>query len=156
MSKKRKRAKGELKIKIKYWIRKTKKVLKRLARFLFNPHMLICFGLAWMITNGWCYVFIAVGGWLGIGWMLGVGTAYAAFLWIPFTPEKIITVAISLFLLKLLFPDDEKTLKVLREEFQRLKAAIIRKKSEHKAKRQAKTEQKQLNSEADKQENEDK
>lgn len=38
-----------------------------------------------------------------------------AFLWFPFTPEKIVTVIIAMFLLRWLFPNDEKTLKKLRE-----------------------------------------
>ena len=80
----------------------------------------------------------AIGGWLGINWMLAVGTAYAAFLWFPFTPEKLITVIISLFLLKRLFPNDEKTLKVLQKELDKLKTAIKRKRAERKLKKEEK------------------
>lgn len=133
--------KNEKKEKRHYWLEKIKGFLKRAASFCLNPHMLICFGLAWMITNGWCYVFMAVGGWFGISWMFGVGAAYAAFLWIPFTPEKIVTVIISLFLLRLLFPDDQKTLKVLRDELENLKSAFKRKKAEHKEKKEQKNNQ---------------
>ena len=56
-----------------YWLDKTKKFLKKAVRFLLNPLLLICFGIAWMITYGWCYVFLAVGGWLDICWLAAVG-----------------------------------------------------------------------------------
>ena len=46
--------------------------------------------------------------------MVVVSGAYLALLWLPLTPEKILTFAISIFLLKLLFPKDEKTLGVLK------------------------------------------
>ena len=46
--------------------------------------------------------------------MIAVSTAYMAFLWFPFTPEKIFTLVIAIALLRLLFPHDRKTLKRLR------------------------------------------
>ena len=125
-----------------YWLDKTKKFLKKAVRFLLNPHLLICFGIAWMITNGWCYVFMAVGGWLEIGWMAAVGAGYAAFLWIPFTPEKLVTVVISIFLLRIIFPNDEKTLKVLKDDLEVLKSkfrskkAVLKEKKAQKAQKQ--------------------
>jgi len=76
-----------------------------------------------MITNGWSYIFVAVGTALGIGWMAAVGGAYLTFLWVPFTPEKILTVIIAIFLLRKLFPNDEKTLKILIDLFEKVKAA---------------------------------
>ena len=118
-----------------YWLDKTKKFFKKAVRFLLNPHLLICFGIAWMITNGWCYVFMAVGGWLEIGWMAAVGAGYAAFLWIPFTPEKLVTVVISIFLLRIIFPNDEKTLKVLKDDLEILKSKFRSKKAARKEKK---------------------
>ena len=89
--------------------------IKRIAMFLLNPRLVLCFGIGWMITNGWAYVMMGVGSFLNIGWMIAVSGAYLAFLWFPFTPEKIVTVIIAIFLLKLLFPKDKKTLAVLIE-----------------------------------------
>lgn len=99
-----------------------KEKLKKLARFLLNPRLLLCLGLAWMITNGWSYILTALGTYFGIPWMIAVGAAYMGLLWFPFTPEKIITVIIAIFLLKLLFPKDERTLAVLHEEYVAAKA----------------------------------
>lgn len=92
-----------------------KEKLKKIARFIANPKLLFCFGLAWMITNGWSYVVLGLGTYYEIGWMTAVAGAYLTMLWFPFSPEKIVTFAISIVLLKWLFPNDKKTLGVLYE-----------------------------------------
>ena len=95
--------------------RKLKYYLKIAVQFVLNPRLLLCFGIAWMITNGWSYVLFGLGTYFGIGWMVAVGGGYMAFLWIPATPEKIVTVAISIALLRFFFPNDEKTLGMLKK-----------------------------------------
>lgn len=97
--------------------------LKKWFMVILNPKLLLCFFIAWMITNGWSYVFTALGTALDITWMTVAGTAYMGLLWVPFTPEKILTVIIALFLMRLLFPRDKKTIAVLREELHKLKDA---------------------------------
>ncbi|MBE6568456.1 MAG: hypothetical protein E7657_07350 [Ruminococcaceae bacterium] len=54
---------------------------KTLFTALTNPRFLLCFGIAWMLTNGWAYVFLGVGAFYEIDWMTAVGAAYMAFLW---------------------------------------------------------------------------
>ena len=71
---------------------------------------------------------LAVGTYFQIGWMMAVASAYLAFLWLPVSPEKIVTVAISIALLRVLFPRDEKTLAVLSQMFDKAKTAIKGKK----------------------------
>lgn len=107
-----------------------KKKLLKILQFLLNPRFLLCFGIAWMITNGWSYIAAAVGAWLNIPWLAGAGAAWLAILWIPFTPEKIVTVAIAIGLLRWLFPKDEKTLKVLVELHEKAKNALNKRKKE--------------------------
>ena len=107
-----------------------KEKIKKAIRFLLNPRFLFCFGIAWMITNGWSYVFMVIGTWLDISWMVWVATAWLTFLWIPFTPEKILTVIIAIGLLRWFFPKDEKTLQVLRNMLAKAKNAMKRKKAE--------------------------
>ena len=104
-----------------------KSKLKRIWSFLANPRLLLCFGIAWIITNGWSYIMLALGIWLHITWMQGVAGAYLAFLWLPITPEKIVTVAITIVLLRILFPKDEKTLGLLRDILARLKQKLKKK-----------------------------
>ena len=113
-----------------------KEKLKKVLQFIANPRLLLCFGLAWIVTNGWSYILLAVGTWLGIGWMIAVSSAYLAFLWLPISPEKIVTVAIAMGLLRWLFPNDQKTLGVLKTMYAKLKEAVRIKKEQKKQKRQ--------------------
>ena len=101
--------------------------LKRLLDFFANPRLLLCFGIAWIITNGWAYIMLGAGILLHITWMKGVAGAYIAFLWLPFTAEKIVTVAITIFLLRKLFPEDKKTLAALRAGLVKIKTAYKQK-----------------------------
>lgn len=94
---------------------KIRRAAIKLLRFVSNPRFLLCFGVAWIITNGWSYVALAAGTYYGIGWMTAVAGAYMAFLWFPFSPEKVATFAIAMVLLRWWFPQDEKTLKVMKE-----------------------------------------
>lgn len=95
------------------FIEKIKIYLKPFANLKF----LISFGVAWFITNGWCYVGIALGTAFGINWLLAVSSAYFAFLWLPFTPEKIVTVALAILFQTIFFPKDLK----LRQDLENLK-----------------------------------
>jgi len=118
-----------------------KEKLKKVVSFILNPRLLLCFGIAWMITNGWSYVALGLGSFYGIEWLAAVATAYLAFLWIPMTPEKIITVIIAIWLLRLLFPKDEKTLKILKK----MHESVWRKYREYRERRRAKKEARKNN-----------
>ena len=49
-----------------------KEKLKKIIQFLLNPRLLLCFGIGWMITNGWYYILLGVGAWFDIPWMVAV------------------------------------------------------------------------------------
>ena len=98
--------------------------LRKILRFLANPRLLLCIVIAWLITNGWSYILFGLGTYFNISWMTTVAGAYIAFLWLPVSPEKIVTFAISLVLLRLLFPNDQKTLAVLKELLEKAKSAL--------------------------------
>ena len=110
-----------------------KQRIKKVVEFLLNPKFLLCFGIGWMITNGWSYVLFALGTLFQLPWMTAVSGAYMALLWFPFTPEKLITLMIAMALLRWFFPYDEKTLGVLREMHAKTKAQI----RSHREKRRA-------------------
>lgn len=93
-------------------------------RFFLNPRLLLCLFIAWMITNGWSYVFFGIGMLLKIHWMRIIGGAYMSLLWLPFTPEKLLTVLIAIGLLRLFFPQDQYTLGVLRMKLRRLRGKL--------------------------------
>ena len=94
---------------------KTKMFLKSLWKNFANPRFLLCFGIGWMITNGWSYLLFFLGNLFSWKWAIAVSGFYVGLLRIPFTPEKIITFLIAIRLAKRLFPDDQKTLKELLE-----------------------------------------
>ena len=117
-----------------------KQKIKKILQFLLNPRLLLCLGLAWMITNGWSYILFALGTACGIEWMAAVGGGYMALLWVPATPEKLITCAIAIFLLKRLFPHDKKTLGVLKDLRHNANAAWHAWKEKRKARRNNKND----------------
>ena len=88
--------------------------IKKIIQFIINPHFLLCFGIAWLITNGWSYILLSIGTYCGIEWMIALASGYLAFLWLPISPEKVVTIAISIVLLRWLFPNDKKTLGMLK------------------------------------------
>lgn len=117
---------------------KIKHFLKKAILFITNPKLLLCLGIAWLITNGWSYILLGIGTYWKIEWMIAVASAYLAFLWLPVSPEKIATVAIAITLLKFLFPNDKKTLAVLKDMYAKAKSVIKRKKENRKKKREEK------------------
>ncbi|MBE6541175.1 MAG: hypothetical protein E7672_01875 [Ruminococcaceae bacterium] len=98
-----------------------KERIKKVIQFILNPRLILCLGIAWMITNGWAYVVLGIGTIFEITWMIAVGSGYIALLWLPISPEKILTVAIAIALLHAIFPNDTKTLGVLRELSEKVK-----------------------------------
>ena len=101
-----------------------KQNLKKVLQFIANPRLILCFLAGWMITNGWSYIMFGLGTYFGIDWMIAVSGAYLAFLWLPISPEKIVTFAIAIALLRWLFPNDEKTLAVLKRWYAKAKSTI--------------------------------
>lgn len=71
-----------------------------------NWKFLISFGLGWIITNGWSYLFLFFGTVFHINWMVITATAYISFLWLPFTAEKIVTISLAVLFQTLFFPRD--------------------------------------------------
>ena len=121
--------------------KKIAKIIKTIVQFILNPRLLLCFGIGWMITNGWSYVLFGLGTWMGNEWMIGISTAYLTLLWLPISPEKIVTITIAIWLMKIIFPNDEKTLGTLRQSLDALKRAFRRKKQAHQEKKLQKGKQ---------------
>ena len=114
---------------LRYWLLRMRRrctreglreMLRRWARFLLNPRLLLCLAIAWMITNGWSYVMFGLGMLMKIHWMRVVGGAYMSFLWLPFTPEKLVTVLLAIGLMRLLYPRDRRTLGTLRRKLKQI------------------------------------
>ena len=114
---------------------KWKSAVQTVVSFVLNPRLLLCFGIGWMITNGWSYVLMGLGAWLENEWMMGIAGAYLAFLWLPVSPEKILTLTIAIFLLRKLFPNDEKTLGILKQTYANIKDTFKKKRENRKSKK---------------------
>lgn len=95
--------------------------MKNYLKPFLSIKFLICFFLAWMITNGWSYIFLALGYLKDIDWMLKVALGYQAFLWLPVTPEKLITIPIAMWFNFRLFKDDKTALLLSNMKAQALK-----------------------------------
>ena len=119
-----------------------KEKLKGFLLFISNPRLLLCLLIGWMITNGWSYIMLGVGTFFEIYWMIAVSSAYLAFLWFPFSPEKLATLAIALALLRWLFPQDQKTLAVLHNMHLKTKEIIKRRKERKRNTQATKSENK--------------
>lgn len=78
------------------------KLKNLIIKYLKDPKLFLAFLIAWMITNGWSYIMLGFGIFLKIKWMQVVATSYLAILWLPCTPEKLITIPLSVFIYKLL------------------------------------------------------
>ena len=133
-------AKPPLNKKIKKLFVKLLAFIRRILILVFNPRFLLCFGIAWIITNGWSYAALGLGTLFDIPWLMAAAGAYVALLWLPFTPEKLITLTISLLLLRKLFPNDEKTLGQLRALYNNAKKEFQNTVKFFKAKRASKTQ----------------
>ena len=82
---------------------KTNKLYTDLKNIFLNKTFLFSFLMAWMITNGWAYLGLFLGTLLKIRLLIVLSGAYLSLLWLPFTPEKIITVFLAMQIRKYIF-----------------------------------------------------
>lgn len=104
--------------------KKGRKLLTAAKNFLLNPHLVICFALAWIITNGWAYIGLGIGTYYEYKWLIAISATYLAILWSPLCAEGILTFVIAIFLMQKIFPNDEKTLKIIKVYFRRYKVRL--------------------------------
>lgn len=106
-----------------------KEKIKKLISFLLNPKLIFCLLVSWFITNGWSYVMFGVGTYYDIECMVALSGAYLAFLWLPFTPEKVITATLAIIMLEKFFPKDEKNLAVLHDFYNKYREKWLKRKN---------------------------
>lgn len=68
-----------------------------------TPKMIPFLVIAWLITNGWSYIFVALGPKINQSWMTWLGGLWITLLWFPLTIEKPITIGIALLLYRLVY-----------------------------------------------------
>ena len=85
--------------------------------------ILVCYLPFWFLASGWAWLF----SFIGKGWLRGIAISWLTFLWMPFCPEKLITIPLAIWLHKKIFPkhsttsldemlEKEKNNKILRKE----------------------------------------
>ena len=128
-------------MKIKEFLNKLRVKAKPFLRALLNPHMLISLGIAWFLTNGWSYCALGIGTYFHINWLRNAGMVWLGILWMPGTPEKLVTFSLAIVILRLLFPKDEKTLAVRHQK--RVELVALTKKSYQKFRERFRKKEKQ-------------
>lgn len=93
-------------------------------RALTNPRLLLCLAVGWFITNGWAYCALGIGVYFQIHWMRNAASVYLGLLWFPGTPEKLVTVGIAVALLRFWFPEDERTLALLKDKQRKIRKSV--------------------------------
>ena len=73
------------------------KIKTYISPFL-NWRILVIYLPIWFIMSGWTYLFIFLGTRYKISWMLAAGTFWATLLWLPITPEKLLTIPLTLLI----------------------------------------------------------
>ena len=73
------------------------KIKTYISPFL-NWRILVIYVPIWFIMSGWTYLFIYLGTRHHISWMLAAGTFWATILWLPITPEKLLTIPLTLWI----------------------------------------------------------
>ena len=81
-----------------------KKYYKKIKPYL-TPKMLLVFGSVWIVSNGIWYV-MAFAPIPLPNWLIWFSRSYIAFLWLPTSPEKLITIPFSIWLYGKLFKED--------------------------------------------------
>ena len=117
-------------------------MMKRFFKWLWkylkpftNPRFLISFGIAWIITNGMWYVFAFVPIKILPEWLVWFSRSYIAFLYLPWTPEKLITIPMAIFFHLKLFKKDSKTHEQLQDLYEQAKSDWSKFKSKFKRKK---------------------
>ena len=95
--------------------------MKNYLRPFLSWKFLLCFFSAWFITNGWAYVLTTLGPILHIKWMTTVGSSYLALIWLPCTPEKLLTIPLAMWFNFKVFKDEKTHQNLLNMKAQAIK-----------------------------------
>ena len=100
------------------------KIKTYISPFL-NWRILIIYVPIWFIMSGWTYLFIYLGTRYHISWMLASGTFWATILWLPITPEKLITIPLTLFIYMRVFGHGNKDTASGQLQREKLEAMVL-------------------------------
>lgn len=100
--------------------------LFRIIKPFLSWRILLCYFPFWMLFTGWTYVALAIG---NVWWKTAAGV-WLAWMWMPWCPEKLITIPATIWLHKKIFPNRATTEldEILKEE--RASVSVRNKKDE--------------------------
>lgn len=111
-----------------------KKLFKKIWLYIrpfLDIKILIIYLPVWFLFSGWTYLFMILGAKYNIDWMFISGSTWNAILWMPFTPEKLVTIPITIKLYVKFFnknnPHLDKMLLEAKQDFQKIKNKFRRK-----------------------------
>ena len=84
------------------------KQLKSTLKQFLSWKGLISFSIAWFITNGHAYLLGALGLYFNWGWAKWYGGVYLGILYLPFTPEKLLTFPLAYLTHRILWRENLK------------------------------------------------
>ena len=104
---------------MKQLIKKLIHKLYEFIRFILDWRTLMCYIPVWFAFSGWTYVVIIYGS----PWWKTIAGAWLAMLWMPWCPEKLITIPLTLWIKKILFKKENlymatEKIKVVKKTFQ--------------------------------------
>lgn len=93
--------------------------LYKFIKFILDWKTLMCYIPVWFIFSGWTYVVLIYGS----TWWRTIAGTWLAMLWMPWCPEKLVTVPLTLWLKKILFKKENlymatENIKVVKKTFQ--------------------------------------
>ena len=80
-------------------------LFKKYIKPFLTWRILIIYLPIWFIVSGWSMVGIAI----GHGWFRALSISWQTFLWMPFCPEKLITIPLTIWLHTKIFPNHSVT-----------------------------------------------
>lgn len=86
------------------------KKIKIYIKPFINWRFLVAYFIPFMLINGWAWIGFALMPVIGSNWYTIASTTWLGILWLPCTPEKLITIPMAIFIhTKLFGPKDPKT-----------------------------------------------
>ena len=105
-----------------------KRLLTKIKTYIspfLNWRILVIYVPIWFIMSGWTYLFIYLGTRHHISWMLASGTFWATILWLPITPEKLITIPLTLLIYMRVFGHGNKDTASGQLQREKLEAMVL-------------------------------
>lgn len=95
--------------------------LKIYLQPFFNWRFLVSYSIPFMLVNGWAWIGVFMFPYVK-NWFTITSVSWMAFLWAPFTPEKLFTIPIAIWIHTQLFKHDPKTREQLQKMYQEAKS----------------------------------